>query len=294
MEAVTTQQRLWTTLSLLNWSTEHLASKGFESPRLTTELLLTNVLKCSRIDLYTNYDRPLMSDELAQFKALFKRRLAHEPVQYILRETEFMGMRFIVDTRVLIPRPETEVLVEQVVKLSKQFSSLKILDVGTGSGNIAISLAKYTDHCDVDAIDVSQEALEVAQHNVVFHCCESKVKLYVRDILSTNVLLPSSQYNIIVANPPYISQTEYALLQPEVSDFEPKIATTDGHDGLTFYRALTKIGKEYLTPKGWIVVEFAYNQHGAVGRLFNKAGYKNINIIQDYSKIPRVLKAQYA
>ena len=294
METSTVEQKLWTTLSLLNWSVEYLTLNGFDSPRLATELLLAHVLRCSRVDLYTNFDRPLSKAELVQFKALFKRRLAHEPLQYILGETEFMGLKFIVDKRVLIPRPETEVLVEQIINLSKQVQSYQILDIGTGSGNIAISLAKYIGMCEVDAIDVSDDALAVAEQNLKLHHLERKIRLLQGDVLQENITFRHQQYDVIVSNPPYISQDEFASLQPEVKEYEPTVATTDGRDGLTFYRAITKIGKTRLVPGGWVFVEFAYNQSDAVSALFDKAGYSDVEVIPDYSRILRILKARWS
>ena len=291
----TSENSAWTVLSLLQWSSGFLSDKGFDSPRLTAELLLSRVLGCRRIELYTNFDKPLSPDELAGFKSRFKRRLDHEPLQYILGDCEFMGMEFSVDPRVLIPRPETEVLVEFVVKMTKEFSRPpgKILDIGTGSGNIAISLAKFVPGASIDAIDASAGALEVARFNLQRHGLEAQVRLMECDFLNADAVLPGRDYHFIVSNPPYISEREFALLPPEISVFEPRMATTDGGDGLTFYRTIAEKAKELLSREGSVIVETAYDQAASVRKIFEDAGYQNLETVVDYSGIERVVKAQW-
>jgi len=291
-----TKQQTWTILSLLDWSSRHLAEKGFESPRLSVELLLSHALNCRRIELYTNFDKPLSSAELGSFKAGFKRLLGHEPLQYILGETEFMGLPFFVDRRVFIPRPETEILVEEVIKLSKKMVSSQqaILDVGTGSGNIAVSLAKFLPDVKIDAIDLSAGALEVAAINAERNGMGENVRYMECDFLSQSEMLSGKQYDIIVSNPPYISQEEFDLLPPEVRDFEPAIASTDRSHGLTFYKALGVNCKKLLSAGGWIAVEMAYNQSEDVKKMFHGEGYRNIETVLDYNGIQRVAQAQLA
>jgi release factor glutamine methyltransferase len=293
METTATDKKKWTILSLLNWSGGYLEEKGFESPRLNVELLLCDVLSCDRMDLYTNFDKPLAADELSRFKSKFKRRLTYEPIQYILGECEFMGLQFFVDKRVLIPRPETEILVEQVIQLSQSISLKNILDIGAGSGNIPVSLAKHIEGVQVDSIDASSEALEVAQSNIERHNVEDRVRLILCDILDSGNMLQGKQYDVIVSNPPYISETEFELLQPEVKDYEPKIATTDQGDGLTFYKAIVNAGKSSLRRGGSILVEVAYNQSGDVLKMFQSAGYNEVGTVRDYSGIERVVKARW-
>lgn len=292
MEVSTSEQKLWTVLSVLTWSADHLGGKGFDSPRLTIELLLAHVLQCNRIDLYMNFDRPLSEEELSRFREMLKRRLAHEPLQYILGETEFMGLKFKVDRRVLIPRPETEVLVEEAVKLSKTVPLRRILDVGVGSGNIAVSLVKHVEMCEVDAIDISQDAIDVARENVRLHRVETNVNLIQLDILQQNVVLRKTHYDLIVSNPPYISRSDFGSLQAEIRNYEPRVATTDGGNGLTFYEALAGAGARHLRPGGWMLLEFGYGQHDFVYSLFKDAGYEDVEIIGDYGKIPRIIKVR--
>ncbi len=290
METTIADKKIWNILSLVNWGTEYLQARGFESPRLTVELLLGRTLDCSRIELYTNFDKPLLAHDLAAFKQLFKRRVAHEPLQYILGDTEFMGLRFLVDARVLIPRPETELLVEQVIKEFRESSSLRILDIGTGSGNIAVSIAHFLPGATVDAIDESEPALAVAEANIHRHALADRVKLSRIDIMSAAPGLRAHEYDLIVSNPPYVSLEEFGQLPPEIKDHEPSIATTDNGDGLTFYRRIADVAKELLRPDGKIFVEIGYGRAGAVETLFTRNGYGAVAIIPDYQGIDRVMR----
>ncbi len=280
----------WNILSLVNWGTEYLQKKEVESPRLTVELLLSRVLGCSRIELYTNFDKPLLPRDLAAFKQMFKRRVTHEPLQYILGDTEFMGLHFLVDRRVLIPRPETELLVEQVIKESAAPALQRILDIGTGSGNIAVSIAHYLSGVKVDAIDVSGEALAVAETNIRAHGLSDRVKLLLLDILRSDAELPTREYDLIVSNPPYVSREEFTHLAPEIRDHEPSIATTDEADGFTFFRRIATVAKRLLRVGGKIFLEVGYGQAGDVAEIFAKQGYEAVMTIPDYQGIERVLR----
>jgi len=283
----------WTILSLLNWATKYLQEKEFENPRLNVELLLSHSLKLSRIQLYTSFEKPLSKDELANFKQLFQRRLQHEPLQYIIGETEFFGLKYSVDNRVLIPRPETEILVEEIIQQAKLFPEneiINILDIGTGSGNIAITVAKHILNSNIISIDISNDSLELAKENAKQNQVESKIKFLNVDIFA-NYELPITNYDFIVSNPPYISIEEFQSLQPEVKIFEPKTATTDNADGLTFYRRIAEIGKSLLNENGTIAVEIAYNQSEQVKTIFANANYKNISARKDYSGIERIILA---
>jgi len=294
MQTSTQERQTWTILSLIEWGAEYLAQRQFDDARLNIELLLCHVLQCRRIDLYLKFDAILSPDHLATFKSLFKRRLNHEPLQYILGETEFMGMRFRVDPRVLIPRPETEILVENVISFveSSRIAGAQILDVGTGSGNIAVSLAKRLPDCIVTAIDISTEALDVARENAQHHCVQDRVHLLDIDFLQDTSVLGSNRFHILAANPPYISLEEFAVLQPEVRDFEPLHATTDNHDGLTFYRRIAGVGIALLKEKGMIFMEIAYNQGQTVPALFTQSGYSSVDVTKDYSGNNRVVKVR--
>jgi release factor glutamine methyltransferase len=285
----------WSILRLIKWSTDYFAEKQIDSPRLTAELLLSHVLHCSRIDLYAQHDKPLTKDELARFKSVLRRRLLHEPVQYIVGETEFMGIPFAVDRRALIPRPETEILVEQVLKLSVKCANppLHILDIGTGCGNIAISLAKKIGTSIVDAIDSDSSCLTLARENVRRHGLIDRVRLFHADILHTPYIPDAPPYDVIVSNPPYISREEFELLQPEVKNFEPANALTDGGDGLSFYRAICAAGKLLLRPGGCVAVEVAYNQGDRVRSIFVEGKFRDVAVERDYDGNERVVHATW-
>lgn len=281
----------WTVLSLLQWGAQYLTQRGFDEARLHTELLLTHVLRCSRLELYTNFDRPMTEEELAQFKVLFKRRLTHEPLQYILGETEFMGIQLAVDRRVLIPRPETEQLVEHVLNAFKADGrpELRLLEIGTGSGNIAIALAKFVPSLRITSIDVSKEALCLAKDNAEANTVDS-IEFVHADIFDD--ILPGRMFEGIVSNPPYISLEEFDALQPEVRDFEPRLATTDEADGLRIIRRIALFAAERLVPEGWLFMEMSYNQASSVTRIVEHAGLRHVRVTNDVAGHPRILSAR--
>ena len=287
-------QQQWTIMSLQNWCTSYLKEKGFENARLNTDLLLSYALKCERIQLYAHFDKPLKKEELEYFRSLFKRRLENEPLQYIIGEAQFMGFSFFVDKRVLVPRPETEILVQETIEILKtiQGRELSVLDIGTGSGNIAISLAHSFSSIQIDAIDISEDALAVAGMNVQRHNVGSKVHLEKSDLFTLSEKCAGKHYDVIVSNPPYISNKEFALLSKDVKDHEPAVALKDGGDGLTFYKTISRLGKNLLSPQGWMLVEIAYDQSYDVKAIFHEEGYSNVSITPDINKIPRVVKAQ--
>ncbi len=283
--------RRWTVLSLIEWSTNHLIEHGFDEARLHIELLLAHVLHYSRLQLYTNFDRPLTPNELAHFKELFKRRLTHEPLQYIIGETEFMGLPFYVNPNVLIPRPETEMLVEKSIEAIKSIENerVEVLDIGTGTGNVPIAIAKFASNANVTSIDVSEEALEVAAKNVERNGV-SNVSL-----LNANVFddfLSQTTFDVIVSNPPYISKDEFGSLQPEVQDFEPRVATTDGADGFTFIRRISKVAQQKLNAGGFLLMEIAYNQSESAKRIVKQGGLKDIEVFADFAGHPRIISAR--
>jgi release factor glutamine methyltransferase len=277
---------------LLQESSALLKHNGIESPSLVAELLLRHVLAIRKGDLSRIRDNKPGDSEKAHFNLLLKRASDHEPVQYILGETEFMGLRFHVDKRVLIPRPDTEILVEKVIELSKRADpNLMVLDIGTGSGNITISLAKFLPNIRIDAIDISEDALHVAADNIHHHGLEARVNAFKCDIReSLGALHPP--YDVIVSNPPYISAEEYKVLPRNVRNYEPQEALFDGGDGLSFYRRIASVGKSLLRKGGLVAVEIGYNQSSAVSDLFKKESYQDIAVTRDYSGIERVVTAR--
>jgi len=292
------QKKVWTILEMLQWGTSYLSEKGFDESLLNIELLLCHVLRLKRIQLYTNFDKPLNDEELSSFKALFQRRLLHEPLQYISGKTEFMGLEFAVDRRVLIPRPETEVVVEQAIRYTKEHfpgQALRILDIGTGSGCIAVSLAALLENASVVAVDKSSDAIDLARLNAEKNGVERRITFSVHDVFGVSENDFSSKFQLVVSNPPYISKAEFNELQPEIKEFEPSFAVTDGGDGLSFYRRIAKIGSSFLDRMGAIIVEHAYNQSESVKNIFAEAGWADIRLFSDYSgKARGVLAAKFS
>lgn len=282
----------WTVLSLLEWAAHYLSDRGFDETRLHAELMLTRALGVTRLQLYLQFDRPLTAEELGVFKGYFKRRLAHEPLQYILGDTEFVGLPLEVDRRVLIPRPETEILVEQALEaLRKEWGGRRpsILDIGTGCGNIAVAIGCRFPVAIILAVDVSDDALAVAAVNVARHGL-SNVKLERLDILRDSI--GKGRFDMILSNPPYVPVADFATLQKEVRQFEPRLATTDEGDGTTFHRRLFELGKTALRPGGWLMVEIGYGQAERVRLFAEQNGFDEISIVPDLAGIQRVVRAR--
>ncbi len=296
-----TETKIWRIIDIINWGTEFFKSKSFMSDsngneaRTTIELILCHVLKCRRIDLYIDFERPLSKNELEEIKTLIKRRLKREPLQYILGETEFMGLKFKLTPDVLIPRPETEILVEKAIEtIKKDFaekSLIKVLDIGTGSGNIAISLAKFLgEKVYVIGIDISEKAIEVANENAKLNNVKN-VQFIQFDFFNDELTKKfANQFDVIVSNPPYISSEEIQNLQDEIKNYEPMIALTDGADGLRFFRRIASVSKDLICDHGFVLVEMSYNQSEKVKKIFVENGFNEIEIFKDYLGIERVAK----
>ncbi|MFI5252498.1 MAG: peptide chain release factor N(5)-glutamine methyltransferase [Bacteroidota bacterium] len=279
---------------ILRRAIEVLQNQKIESPFLVAELLICHVLLCVRNDLHRIKERKLNEEEVELFNSMINRAANHEPVQYIIGETEFMGLTFYVDRRVLIPRPETEVLVEKVIEVSKSLTGpIKILDIGTGSGNIAISIAKILPQATVDAIDLCEDPLTVARKNIERNQVQSQVKAFIHDINNDpNLLFPP--YEIIVSNPPYVSVKEGRELPRNVIEYEPHAALFDYGDGLSFYRRIAAISPMLLKKDGLVALEMSYDQSVSIQEIFKNAGFVNLTITKDYSGIERVLTGQLA
>jgi release factor glutamine methyltransferase len=276
--------RILTILELIDWGKTYLTEKGFDEARLTIELLLAYALHRPRIELYTKFDQPLSPEELAAFKLLLQRRLRHEPLQYITGTAGFMGLTFEVNSAVLIPRQETEVLVERVVAYAMSINvPLRLLDVGCGSGCITVSCAKMLQNAEAVGIDVSEEALAVAARNAAANGVADCTQFVRADIHVVNIQEFGGPFHIIVSNPPYISEKEFALLDPELQQYEPRKALADGGDGLSFYRTLASRGSDLLTPGGVLFAEHAYDQSESVMDIFKSAGWKSVEPFKDYS-----------
>ena len=273
----------WTVLKILQWTADYFSGKEIDSARLEAELLLAETLDLDRVGLYVNFERPLNADELTAFRERVRRRALREPVQYILGETEFWSLMFNVNPAVLVPRADTEVLVEEA--LARIEGSARILDVGTGSGAIAIALAHEKPEIQVTALDCSEPALEVARDNARRNGVAERVTCLVGDLAS----LPPGPFAMVVSNPPYIPSGDWQKLMPEVRDHEPRLALDGGDDGLEAYRQLVMQAGQVLMPGGWLLVEVGINQATDVSALFKAAGLVEIGQRDDYSGIARVV-----
>lgn len=280
-----------TLLPALRWGEEVLRKGRIDEARLTAELLLCHLLGCERIRLYAEFERILDVAEVGAFVGLIRRRLSHEPLQYITGRTDFMGLRIDVDRRVLIPRPETEILVEAMLTVcrSRGAAPVRILDIGVGSGNIAVALARYHPSAHLVGVDVSPGALDVALGNARLHGLERRISLVRGDILRDAPPFVEGGFDAIVSNPPYIPSADIPGLDPEVRDFEPLLATSDGGDGLSFFRRLTGIARGLLADGGVLMVETAYNQAREVERMFVGGNFRETKVVRDLSGIERVV-----
>jgi release factor glutamine methyltransferase len=273
----------WTVLKILRWTTDYFADKQIDSARLEAELLLAATLDLDRVGLYVNFERPLNADELSSFRERVRRRSLREPLQYILGETEFWSLTFSVGPAVLVPRADTEVLVEEALMRIK--GAARILDVGTGSGVIAIALAHEKAEIQLTALDCSEPALEVATINAQRNGVAERVSCLVGDLAA----LPPGPFEMVVSNPPYIPSKDWAELMPEVRDYEPRLALDGGNDGLEAYRQLAAQAGRVLTPGGWLLVEVGIGQAQEVSDLFEAAGMIDVGQRDDYAGIPRVV-----
>ena len=292
MKAQATPEAKWTVLTMIKWTTEYLTEKGIDTARLDGELLLSHMLGMDRTHLYMNFDQPLTKEELAKFRELVKRRGNREPLQYITAEQEFWSMPFKVAPGVLIPRPETELLVEEGVKSLKSTFTEKvnILDVGTGSGALAAALAKEVKDSKVTAVDFSKEALALATENIELNELSDSVTLLEGDLFEP---VEGKRFHLIVSNPPYIPKNEIEKLQPEVSKYEPASALDGGADGLDFYRKIIPEAINHLEPQGWLMVEHGAEQSGDIVDIFKKAGrFNQIEALQDLAGLFRIVKGQ--
>ncbi len=275
-----------TIIELLNLSTEYLASKGSPTPRLDAEVLLASVLGLNRVGLYVNFDKPLETSEVTAYRKVIARRGAREPVAYILGEKEFMSYSFHVTPQVLIPRPETELLVETVVRELNGDCEPVILDIGTGSGIIAIMLAILIPTARLVAVDVSTSALTLAAENAQKHQVAERINFCVSDLFSG--LTVGDKYNCIVSNPPYISDGEIATLSPEVQR-EPHQALAGGRDGLAIIRRIITEAAHWLTPNGLLAQEIGANQGAAVHSYALASGFTQVQVLPDYAGNDRVV-----
>ena len=273
----------WTVVRILEWTAGYFREQGVESARLDAELLLAELLDLNRVGLYLQHDRPLSAAELTAYRALVKRRAAREPLAYILGKCEFWSLPMRVTPAVLVPRGDTEILVEEA--LARLVATGRVLDIGTGSGAIAIAIAHERPQAQVEAIDVSAEALAVATANAGLNAVAGRIDFRLEDLAG----LTGGPYDLIVSNPPYIPEGERAGLMPEVRDHEPALALFAGADGLSAYRQLISQTPDRLVAGGWLLLEVGINQSEPVAALLRAAGLDEITVRDDYAGIPRVV-----
>lgn len=285
-----------TPLALLRLTQDYFAGKGLPSPRVDAEILLAFVLKVKRLDLYLRFDQPLNDEEIARFRELVRKRGQGHPVQHLTGEQEFFALKLQVTDKVLVPRPETEGLVEAVfLKLAKEGDTRpwRVCEVGTGSGAIAITLAKAWPQASIKAIDLSLSALDVARENVRFHELSKRLELLHGDGLNP-VLEEGPSFDLIISNPPYVTHAELEALPQDVRDFEPRLALDGGPDGLDLIRRLIRQAPALLVPGGRLFLEIGETQGPAVLELLREAGFGSCELRPDLAGRPRVICGQKA
>lgn len=278
---------------LLNRSDQFLAERGIESSRLDAEVLMADLLNMQRINLYVKFDYPLKSTEVDEYRERIKKRAQRIPVAYITEKKEFMSLEFKIKEGVLIPRPDTENLVEAVIDYchENEIEKPQIIDVGTGSGAIAVSLAHYLEKAKVVGVDISPLALKVARLNMEKHKLDERMSILKSDLLSEFIKRDISGIDIVVSNPPYISKKEMEKLPPEVKK-EPEKALAAGEDGLDYYRRLIPQAEKVLKSGGRLFLEIGYQQAESVKKIFGE-NWSQIEVKKDYSENDRIVTASY-
>lgn len=292
--------RVWQLLTLIEWTTDYFQKRDIDSPRITAETLIARSLSLERIDLYTHFDRPMTELELADIKAMIKRRVNREPTAYITGEKEFWSLPMMVTPNVLIPRPETECLVEEALSVldgrngaNSDVIEAAVLELGCGSGAVSIAMASERPDCRFTASDCSLAALAVARNNARVNGVADRIRFVAGDWVE-----PFSQqaagFHLIVSNPPYIVSGEIQGLQPEVSRFEPRVALDGGSDGLDCLRRIIHTAPGILQNDGWLLLEIGWDQADAVARIAEESGrFARVHFRKDYSGFDRVAKLNF-
>ncbi len=288
------QEQTWTVGRLLNWTSDYFKGKGLDDPLLSAQLLLGKVLTCSKVDLYLRFEQEVLTPQREQFRELVKRAADGEPIAYLIGHKEFFSLDFVVGPGVLIPRPETELLVQWVIRhlRSHPLPAVDILDVGTGSGCIAIALAKFlpgTKH--IVAADRSPAAIQIAQTNAERHKFFENLTFKTGDLF--DAVEEKNHFDFIVSNPPYITEEDYANLPKHIKAYEPAEALLGGADGLAVIRRIILEAGEYLKSGGYLVLEIGYNQRELVEKLLETQGYQEITFELDAADIPRIAIGKY-
>ena len=286
----------WTIGRLLNWTTEYLESKGSDEARLEAQLLLCHALDCQKIQLYTRFEETIDDQKRTKFRELVKQRASGIPVAYLLGTREFYSMEFAVTPDVLIPRPETEHLVIETLDRLKSRAGeegVRVLELGTGSGIIAVTVAKHAKQVTVLATDISDKALAVAAQNAEKHRVAERIEFAQGDLFAA---VPDGEtFDILVSNPPYVAQAERSMMDPQVIAHEPHVALFAEEDGTAVLRQILEQGADYLKPGGWLLLEFSPMIAARVAKIAEATGhYQQISIGKDLAKHDRYLVAQKA
>lgn len=279
----------WTVRRLLEWTEDFLRKRQVEAPRLEAQILLAHALGCAKIDLYVRHDEEPAEDRRTAFREIIRKRAEGMPVAYLVGYREFYSLPFTVTPAVLIPRPETETLVMEALRRLRPLEAPNVLDLGTGSGCIAISIARQHKTARVTAVDVSGPALAVASANAARHGVADRVTFVEGDLLAP---VAGSTFDLIVSNPPYIAHAEFPILDAGVRDFEPRSALDGGPDGLDFYRRIAAEAPKYLSAGGAVLVEIGATQDVAVRELF-AAQFDGSPTVKDAAGRPRIVSARF-
>ena len=278
--------KVWRIIDLINWGEKYLKEKSIENSKIEIELFLQHLLKCKRIDLYLQFETIVKPESLAILRKWITRRINNEPIQYILGSSEFYGRSFIVNKNVLIPRPETEILIDISKEELKNVNNPLILDVGTGSGCIAITIALEIPSSTIIAIDIDERAISVAKNNIEKHEVKN-IEFVLTDIFHEKI---NKKADMLISNPPYIAKKEVSGLMKEVKDYEPLVALTDNNDGLKFYRRFAEIIPRILKDNGTAIMEVGTEDHpDRVEEIFRGYGFNDIRTELDLNKDKRAL-----
>ena len=280
-------EEIWTIGKILKWTEEYFAKAGLDTPRLDAEVLLCYVLQKERIHLYVHFDQPLSKDELAQFKGYIKERVLHKPVAYIVGHKDFMGLEFKVTEDTLIPRPDTEILVEAVISRLKTGGEPGVIaDIGTGTGAICLSLLNYLTSLRAVTVDISEKALAVAKENAQRLGLSDRIEFFHGDLLEP---IKDRQFTAIISNPPYIPEGDIDTLAADVKDYEPVSALAAGPDGLDCYRRLVAAAGALLVDGGFLAMEIGINQREPLEHLAKESGWGRVEVVKDLAGIDRVV-----